>query len=122
MITGISGGPYVYISDTTAGGAVGYTPNSNPLSGSVRYNQYGQVEVYDGYNWRISSQNPQINLSFEAQEAIAWALKKMKEEKELEELAKSNPAIKAAVKNLKSAEEQLKTTIILSRDEQKTTS
>jgi hemerythrin superfamily protein len=45
---------------------------------------------------------------------------KMAEDAKLEELSKKHPAIKAAYENLKRAEEQLKTTIILSKDEQST--
>lgn len=114
MITGISGGQYVYVSNTTGG--VRYSNNINPLSGTIRYNQYGQTEIFDGHSWIPHNFNPTVALSPDACEAISWALKKMLEEKELEQKAKNNPAVKAAIDNLRRAEEQLKTTLILSKE------
>lgn len=115
MITNLTAGPYITITNSTGGSF--YSNNSNPLSGTVRYNNIGQVEVYDGAIWKTVSQSPTINLSSEAYEVLAWAMKKMQEEKDLEKKAKDNPAIRAAIERLRQAEEQLKTTLILSDNE-----
>jgi hypothetical protein len=48
-------------------------------------------------------------------------MNKMAEEAALEKLSESHPAVKAAYENMKRAAEQLKATIILSKDEQTTT-
>ena len=89
-------------------------------SGQVRY--HGNVfQVYDGNCWQnLSTHYADITLSDSATAAIKWAQNKMNEEITLEALSKENPAVKIALDKFKQAEEQLKTTIILSKDEQST--
>ena len=90
--------------------------------GNVRYDtSKQQLEVYDGNVWhQLIMARPTISLNSSAVSAITWAMSKMTEEAKLEELSKTHPAIKLAYENLRRAEEQLKTTIILSKDEQTT--
>jgi hypothetical protein len=90
--------------------------------GTVLYNTKTQnLDVWDGTTWKqIAFSHPTISLNSSAVEAISWAMTKMAEDAKLEELSKKHPAVKAAYENLKRAEEQLKTTIILSKDEQST--
>lgn len=97
-----------------------YIDMSRPSAGMVRYNG-NNFEVYDGSSWiMISYNSPQVSLNSSAVTAITWAFNKMAEEAELEKLSRSHPSIQAAYDHLKRAAEQLKTTIILSKDEQST--
>jgi hypothetical protein len=106
----------------TQGGASGtyYNNSSQPMTGMLRYHSGGRVEVFDGMSWTQVSTTQSITLGPDAESAIEWALKKQREELELERLTKEHPAVKAAYENTKRAEEQLKTTIILSKDEKPT--
>lgn len=117
MITGIASGAFVDV--LSGSSALPYVPmnSSNPIQGMVRVN--GQnLEVFNGSSWVIMTTNyPTIQLNQSAQSAISWAMKKMSEEAELEKLAEDHPAIKAAYENMQRAAEQLKATIILSKDE-----
>lgn len=95
-----------------------YQNNANPMSGMVRYvNNY--FEAYDGTTWhRIDMTSASIKLSKTASEAIDWAIKQIEIESNIEALGQDNLAIKAAHDNFKRASEQLKTTIILSKDQE----
>ena len=85
--------------------------------GTMRYNPTTQqVEVYDGTAWQMLNLTSIVGLSWEAENAIRWAIDKMREEREIENLAMSNESVKIAVDNVKKAIDQLKTTIILSND------
>ena len=95
-----------------------YNMSSQPMAGMLRYHSGGKVEVFDGMSWTQISTSQTISLGPDAESAIEWALKKQREELELERLAKEHPAVKAAYENMKRAEEQLTTTIILSKDEE----
>ena len=98
-----------------------YVNNNNTSAGMVRYNN-GNMEVYDGTTWLLMTGSvATVGISPIAEAAIEWAMKKMQEETEMEHLASQHPAIRAAYEAFKRAGEQLKTTIILSKDE-KTTS
>ncbi len=115
MIKNIQGNGHVVIE----GGYFNTFPPSSAasMSGMLRYN-LGNIEGYDGYNWHvITSGFVTVNLSHYANEAIDWAVKKMAEEREIENMARTNLVVRSAYENLKNAEKQLKTTIILSKDE-----
>ena len=97
--------------------------NLGGVVGDVRFNPSSQnFEVYDGTTW-VTLQNSyaSIGLTSQAESILEWAYKKMTEEAELEQLSKDNPAVAAAVENLNKAKEQLKATIILSKEYEKTT-
>jgi hypothetical protein len=121
MIKGIASGAFIEV----VGGSstFPYIPmnSNNPIQGMVRVN--GQnLEVFDGSGWVIMTTSyPTVGLNSSAQSAISWAMNKMAEEAALERLSAEHPAVKAAYENMKRAAEQLKATIILSKDEQKTT-
>jgi len=117
MITNIMGGQYLTVGHNAQ---TYYNNTSQPAAGMLRYHSGGRVEVYDGNSWLTCSGSANINLSPDAERALTWAIQKQREEQELEKLSKEHPAIQAAVENLRRAEEQLKTTIILSKDEQTT--
>ena len=118
MITGLTAGKYL----TVSGSAGTYYNNTGqPAAGTLRYHSGGKVDVFDGVSWMQVGGYQSIDLSVDAQAALEWAMMKRREEQELERLAKESPAVKAAYENVKRAEEQLKTTIILSKDEESTT-
>lgn len=119
MITSIMGGQYLTVGHN---GSTYYNNTSQPAAGMLRYHSGGKVEVYNGSSWMTVSGSANISLSPIAEQAITWAIQKQQEDKELEKLGKNHPAIQAAIENLRRAEEQLKTTIILSKDEEQTTS
>ena len=61
----------------------------------------GNFEVYDGSSWlSIQSSYATVGLSMTAEEAIEWAHKKMKEEKEFDELCNQHPALAEAYERL----------------------
>lgn len=117
MITGLMAGKYLTI-DNVSGHY--YNNTGSPMAGMLRYHSGGKVEVFDGNSWMTISSYPSINLTPETQSAIEWAMLKQREDREIEKLSEEHPAIKAAYDNLKKAQEQLKATIILSKDEQTT--
>lgn len=118
MITGIISNSRHLVTQGSNG--TYYTSTNQPMAGMLRYHSGGRVEVFDGSIWTQVSTTQAITLGPDAESAIEWALKKQREELELERLAKEHPAVKAAYENMKRAEEQLKTTIILSKDEETT--
>ena len=122
MIRGIAqGGRYINV---VGGNPTNpYIPPGGQSAGMVRYNtNMNNVEVYDGQVWKeLSNGYASVTLTAEAEALLDWARIKRDEELQLETLAREHPAVKAAYEALKRAEDQLKTTIILSKDE-KTTS
>jgi hypothetical protein len=119
MISGLGGIGHVIVANGTNTGL--YINAGSPSAGMVRYIN-NNFEVYDGSSWvGLYGSFPIIDLTSSANSAINWAMKKMSEEAELEKIANESPAIKAAYDNMLRAAEQLKTTIILSKDD-KTTS
>ena len=116
MINYISGANHVVVTGNSSGPYISNYNNST-MVGMVRYHN-SQLEVYDGNSWLAIASNPvTIDLSGSANGAITWALSKMAEEAQLERLSAEHPAVKAAYENMKRAAEQLKATIILSKDE-----
>ena len=123
MIKSISStGRYVQV-------AGGNSPNTYFNSGSagaglVRFNPSSSMfEVNDGSSWRqIDAGYASVGLSPAAESALDWAMQKMAEEEEFKRLSEQHPAVKIAWENLNKAKEQLKATVILSKDYEKTTS
>jgi len=120
MIKGISqGGRYITV--------IGGSPGSNYVNnfsgaqgiGNMRFNTTNQnIEIYDGVSWQtLQSSYASIQLDEEAIRILDWARDKRREEMELESLSYDYPAVKAAHENVKRAKEQLKATIILSKNE-----
>lgn len=103
-----------------AGGSSGSLPwvgtSNNPIQGMVRING-SNMEVYDGSGWvTIHMNDTSIGLNKDADNAISWAIQKMREEKEWQELAESNQAVKIALDNLEQARKQLDITAKLARE------
>ena len=121
MIKGLTGsGPHLRVVSATNGGT--YYNTGNMSAGMVRYYN-NEFQVYDGVTWlNIQGSYSDVSLTHDANTAIDWAMKKMQEEQELEHLASEHPAIKIAYDNMQKAAEQLKATIILSKEHETTTS
>ena len=92
--------------------------------GNMRYNTSSQrMEVFDGNNWmQLNMGSVSVGLHHEAEQAIDWALKKIKQEKEWYELASNSEAVRIALDQLEQARERLELTAILARDHEQTTS
>ena len=118
MITNIVGNSFIDVSGGISSNP--YINMSNSSAGMMRYNGHTcNMEVYDGTSWLIIPNNyATVGLNSVAQSVISWAMQKMSEEQELEKMIKDHPSVKIAYENMKKASEQLKTTIILSKDEQ----
>jgi hypothetical protein len=120
MIKGIGGSSNIVVTGGSSSGPYVNTHSGQPLVGMVRYHN-SNLEVYDGMTWlTISGSYVTVDLTGTANAAITWAMTKMAEEAHIEKLAADHPAIKAAYENMKRASEQLKATIILSKDEEPT--
>jgi hypothetical protein len=117
MINSITGMNQVVVNGGSA--FMPYVNMNNASAGMVRYNGSNQtMEVYDGTSWlQLNHAHASIDLSANANTAIAWAMQKMSEEAELQQMIKDHPAVRAAYEAFKKAGEQLRTTIILSKDE-----
>ena len=115
-----SSSPHLY----TAGGGssfpyVSYNP-SNPIQGMLRING-SDMEVFDGNSWiKMYMSNADVGLSGSANSAIDWAIKKMEQEKEWQQLAEKNQAVKIALDNLEQARRQLDITAKLAREYEQT--
>jgi len=93
-----------------------YISSTSTPSGMVRYHN-SNFEIYDGNYW-VSVAPPTVNISLSNDmiSIINWAMTKMAEEKQIEQMANDHPAIKAAYEQFKKSAEQLKTTIVLSKE------
>ena len=108
-----------------AGGAsfpyVSYNSN-NPAQGMLRING-NEMEVWDGNTWmKIYANSANVGLNTEAEQAIDWAIKRMKQEKEWYELATTNEAVRIALDQLEQAKTRLELTAHLARDYEQTIS
>ena len=84
-------------------------PPNRASAGDVFYSTaVNQFQVYNGTDWITLSQGFSVDMSPYADDAIKWAIEKMREEAEIEELAKDSPAVQNALDTMKKAEEQLK--------------
>ena len=123
MIKGISPqGKYMYINGGTASGT--YISPGATGAGMVRWNQnMNCFEVNDGNSWKTLDMGyASVGLTSEAESLLDWAKIKMQEEQEMKRLAENHPAVAIALENLNKSQEQLKATIILSKDYEKSTS
>jgi len=71
------------------------------FTGDVQWNgQYKRFEVSDGKNWIPIDNTVHISTDSHVSEALTWAREKMREERELDKLAKEYPALDNARKQL----------------------
>jgi myo-inositol catabolism protein IolC len=71
------------------------------------------MEVYDGAAWLNLSGGSSVGLTAIADEALAWAIKKMAQEKAAQDLAQKHPAVADALDAVRLAEQQLQTVVAL---------
>lgn len=111
MIKNITGGPGIHVSGNSF--SMPYIHSGTPSAGLVRYCN-NNFEVYDGSSWiMMSSSFPQVELDDVTQEAIAWVRRKMEQEKQILELAKTNPTVADALLARDRAEDALRITMAL---------
>lgn len=111
----INGYNHVVVSETTGL----YVSNNGLGAGNVRYNTSTQrLEAFDGYSWVPITINATVGLTESATSAINWAIDQMREDQELRAAAAKSPAVQSAVDAVRKATDQLKTIIILSKDEE----
>ena len=104
--------------------------NSNiPLQGMIRI--WGtDLQVFDGHSWNnIVSSYATVELDQETKDLLAWAKQKQEEEIAMWAAPNDHPAVLAAKDHfnkaraeMMKAEQQLKATVILSKDYDKSTS
>ena len=111
------------ITITSSNKPVVYQTNnySQPMvSGAVQWNGATQrLEVSTGSSWMPLNTTVNISTNQEVLNVLDWAQKKMFEEKELEELANTSPAINDLVNQIKEKKDQIKMiqTLIKNNDE-----
>jgi len=127
MIKGIQGGPGVLV----AGGDTSLqyvSPDANnPMQGMVRVSGT-DLQVFNGSYWQnIATSYASVSLTPDTMRLLEWARKKQDEEQSIWVSPNEHPAVKIAKENLNKAkaevarvEEQLKITVILSKDEETT--
>lgn len=86
-----SSSPSIYITSSSSP----YISPGSAGAGIIRYNPNSQqLEVNDGSSWLTLSSFQSISLSADAEQALDWAKKKLKQEQELDALATQHPGIK----------------------------
>jgi hypothetical protein len=107
MIKGLMGGRGIVVNNGTPSSI--YISPGAQSSGMMRYNpNMNNVEVYDGLSWQTLTTNyPNVELSYDVIEVINWASEKMKHEKKIKELAEQHLAVADAVAAVEHAQQQL---------------
>lgn len=127
MIKGITGGVGIMVSGGNTSVPYVNQNSNNPMQGMMRING-SDIQVFDGSGWmNINASYATATLDMDTLTLLEWARKKRAEEQEIETLSFDHPAVRIAKENLNKvkaemykAEQQLKATIILSKDEQTT--
>jgi hypothetical protein len=115
MINGIAQhGKYMYIHGGHAGGP--YVNMSNPSAGMVRFDGTN-LQVYDGNTWMtIAGSTASVGMSPVAEEAIDWVRQQMEKEKQFFDLAKTSKSVSIALENLNKAKAELELIAILAKE------
>jgi hypothetical protein len=100
--------PYITVSNPTGP----YISPGAASAGMLRYHN-NLMQVYDGNAWLTMGGGSGVGLTTEAEVAIAWALKKMTQERAAQDLAQKHPAVADALDAVRLAEQQLKTVVAL---------
>ena len=89
--------------------------------GDLRYNSSMQrLEVYDGQMWiELNSSHASVGLTPDAERAIDWAIRKQREDADLESLAKSNKTLADLVNQKKELDDKIKMVQTLIREDTK---
>ncbi len=97
-------------------------PNHGAMNvGDLRYNTSRQhFELYDGNSWiQLSESHASVGLTPDAENAIDWAIRKQREDADLESLAKSNETIADLLNQKKELDDKIKMVQILTKEEVK---
>ena len=95
-----------------------YISPGSASSGMVRFNPgFNRLEVYDGNVWHEIAGNGSVNLAPITEEVLNWARTKMEQDRELEELARTSPAVQDCLSKFKEAQAQLEVVAALARQE-----
>jgi len=91
------------------------------IAGQVRFNG-SDFQVNDGNSWtNLPSSYATVETSMQAQDAFQWVVKKMSQEREVEELAKSSQAVASALEEYRAvmaiAEERLNIVVALVKEQ-----
>ena len=106
MINTIYNGPGINV--IAGGSSTPYIDMTRTSAGMVRYNS-NNFEVYDGSSWIImSGGSVQVGLDGVTLESLQWVRRKMTEEKQLLELAKTHPTVADALLARYRAEDTVK--------------
>jgi hypothetical protein len=109
-----------YIMVSNGGSSHTYVNNSGYMGvGQLQYNtNTQQFEVYNGISWqKLNTSTAHVGLSQDAEQILDWAKNKMREEEELERLAKDNVAIRDLVNQINEKKDQIKMVQTLIRKE-----
>lgn len=89
-------------------------------AGNLRINTTTrELEVYTGTQWqRVPNQSLHVDLTPDANEALDWAIRQVRQEREAQQLARTNPSVRSALEAVKSAQEHLSIIITLSKSEE----
>jgi hypothetical protein len=110
MITNIHGSsPYITVSSPVNGP---YISPGAASAGMLRYHN-SQTQVYDGNAWLNVGGTSSVGLTAIADEALAWVIKKMAQEKAAQDLAQKHAAVADALDAVRLAEQQLQTVVAL---------
>lgn len=87
----------------------------------LRFNSYNRcAEVFDGVTWYpMTAAAPMVGLTTSAEDAIAWATKKMNEEAAMLKLAAEYPAIKDLMDQQKELQHKIDMVVALVKEEVK---
>lgn len=89
--------------------------------GDLRYNvSIQRLEVYDGSSWiELNTSHASVGLTPDAERAIDWAIRKQREDADLESLAKSNETIADLLNQKKELDDKIKMVQTLIREDNK---
>ena len=112
MIKSIS--PHIEVINTSP---ISYISSGGEFTGTVRFNASNQtMEVFDGISWIENiPESFEVGLSHETEELLDWAREKRADELAVNELATRSEAVRIALENLKTAEDQLTVTAYIAR-------
>ena len=76
-------------------------PPSSAQPGQVWFDSGTQsLKVYDGAMWQTFADNNSVGMNYEAENAIDWAIKRIREEQKIVELADKYPMVADALGQL----------------------
>lgn len=117
MIKNITGGAGIQVDNGSYGFPYIPTNPNNPIQGMIRVNG-NDLQTFDGSSWiNLGGAYPSVSLNGITQSAIDWAHKKMQQEREIEQLAKTHPGVADLVEKMKLAEDQLNAFVALAKED-----